>query len=284
MAVYAIGDIQGCYDPFRRLLDRIRFDPGKDTLWLVGDLVNRGPKSLKTLRFVRSLEDSVVTVLGNHDLHLLALASGSIEPSKRFATLDKTLAAPELDEIVDWLRTRPLAHYDPDLDTLLVHAGIYPTWSVSKTLARAAEVEAALLGRNYARFLGAMYGNTPWLWSSKLSGSRRLRFIVNTFTRMRMITATGRLNFSHSGSPYTARKNLMPWFAYPKPGWGETRIVFGHWSALGLVALPELLSLDTGCVWGRQLTAARIDSKALRVYQVDGQTRLNDRRNGRKET
>ena len=120
MAVYAIGDIQGCYDPFRRLLDRIRFDPGKDTLWLVGDLVNRGPKSLKTLRFVRSLEDSVVTVLGNHDLHLLALASGSIEPSKRFATLDKTLAAPELDEIVDWLRTRPLAHYDPDLDTLLV--------------------------------------------------------------------------------------------------------------------------------------------------------------------
>jgi bis(5'-nucleosyl)-tetraphosphatase (symmetrical) len=277
VAIYAIGDIQGCYDPFRRLLDRVRFDPEEDKLWLVGDLVNRGPKSLKTLRFVRALKDSAVTVLGNHDLHLLALASGSIEYTKRFATLEKTLRAPDLDEIVAWLRTRPLAHYDPDLDTLLVHAGVYPTWSTAKTLARAAEVEAVLVGRNYARFLASMYGNTPWQWSNRLKGASRLRFIVNTLTRMRMVTATGRLNFSHSGSPYTARKGLIPWFAYPEPGWGETRIVFGHWSALGLIALPGLLSLDTGCVWGRQLSAVRIDRRALRVYQVEGQERTGSR-------
>jgi bis(5'-nucleosyl)-tetraphosphatase (symmetrical) len=277
VAIYAIGDLQGCYDPFRRLLDRIRFDPEEDRLWLVGDLVNRGPKSLKTLRFVRSLEDSAVTVLGNHDLHLLALASGSIEYTKRFATLEKTLRAPDLDEIVAWLRTRPLAHYDPDLDTLLVHAGVYPTWSTAKTLARAAEVEAVLAGRNYARFLADMYGNTPWQWSNRLKGVRRLRFIVNALTRMRMVTATGRLNFSHSGSPYAARSGLIPWFAYPEPGWGETRIVFGHWSALGLVALPKLVCLDTGCVWGRQLSAVRIDRKALRVYQVEGQQRPGGR-------
>ena len=280
MAVYAIGDLQGCYDPFRRLLDRIGFDPDKDELWLTGDLVNRGPKSLKTLRFVRSLGDAAVTVLGNHDLHLLALASGSIEYSKRFSTLEKTLAAPDLDELVEWLRSRPMAHYDADLDTLMVHAGIYPTWNVSKTLARAAEVETALTGKGYAKFLAIMYGNTPWQWSSGLKGSRRLRFIVNTLTRMRMITATGRLNFAHSGSQYTARKGLIPWFDYAHPGWGETRIVFGHWSALGLVALPNLLCLDTGCVWGRQLTAARLDRKTLRIHQVHGQERpvTNDKK------
>jgi bis(5'-nucleosyl)-tetraphosphatase (symmetrical) len=284
MAVYAIGDIQGCYDPLRRLLDEIEFDPHHDRLWLVGDLVNRGPKSLKTLRFIRSLGDAALTVLGNHDLHLLALASGSIEYTKRFSTLDKVLNAPDVDDIVDWLRHRPMLHYDEELDTLLVHAGIYPTWTVRKSLARAAEVEAALRGSNYAKFLGNMYGNTPWQWSSDLSGNRRLRFIVNTLTRMRMITATGRLNFSHSGSPFAARKGMLPWFDYPKPGWGETRIVFGHWSALGLVALPGLICLDTGCVWGRQLTAVRVDRPALRVYQVRGQGADSaNRNNGKKK-
>lgn len=271
MAVYAIGDIQGCYDPFMRLLERISFDPEEDVLWLTGDLVNRGPKSLKTLRYVRSLGDAVVTVLGNHDLHLLALASGSIDYNKRFATLERVLEAPDLDELVEWLRHRPLAHYDEGLDTLLVHAGTYPTWTARKTLARAAEVETQLRGKRYAAFLEAMYGNTPWQWHNDLKGDRRLRFIVNTLTRMRMVTATGRLNFSHSGSPYQARKGLIPWFEYEEPAWGDTRIVFGHWSALGLIALPKLLSLDTGCVWGRQLTAARVDRSVLRVYQVEGE-------------
>ncbi len=281
MAIFAIGDLQGCYDPFMRLLDRVRFDPAKDTLWLTGDLVNRGPKSLKTLRFVRSLGDSAISVLGNHDLHLLALASESISYSKRFSTLEKILNAPDRDELVDWLRQRPMAHYDKRIDTLLVHAGTYPTWSASKTLARAAEVEAVLRSKRYQRFLADMYGNTPWKWSSDLSGTKRLRFIVNTLTRMRMITATGRLNFSHSGSPFNARKGLVPWFDYEHHGWGTTRIVFGHWSALGLVALPTLLALDTGCVWGRQLTAVRIDRKVYRIYQVDGQQPQSTRATGK---
>ena len=271
MAIYAIGDVQGCYDPFRRLLDLIRFDPEADTLWLTGDLVNRGPKSLKTLRFVRSLGDTAVSVLGNHDLHLLALAMGSVGYSKRFATLKRLLDAPDLDELVDWLRCKPLVHYDEALDTLLVHAGVYPQWSVRKALQRAAEVESILCSKKAAEFLANMYGNTPWQWSGGLRGNRRLRFIVNTFTRMRMITATGRLNFSHASSPFRARKGLRPWFDNESPAWGDTRIVFGHWSALGLITLPGLLSLDTGCVWGRQLTAVRIDRPALRIFQVEGQ-------------
>ena len=271
MAVYAIGDIQGCYDPFCRLLEAIRFEPGSDTLWLTGDLVNRGPKSLKTLRLIRKLGDSVVTVLGNHDLHLIALANGAIRNKKNFATLDRVLAAPDRDELVDWLRRRPLLHYDEAMDTLLVHAGVYPTWSVRKALDRAAEVETALTGKRHTDFLADMYGDTPWKWRGNLKGSRRLRFIVNTFTRMRMLTSTGRLNFSFTNSPHRARHGQIPWFLYPGNAWGQTRIVFGHWSALGLIALPNLLSLDTGCVWGRQLTAIRIDRRVLRVTQVPGQ-------------
>ncbi len=165
MATYAIGDLQGCYDPFRHLLDEMHFDPDQDTLWLTGDLVNRGPKSLKTLRFVRSLGDSVVTVLGNHDLHLLALAEGVVKYTRRFQTLKATLNAPDLDELVEWLRSRPLAHYDKDMDTLLVHAGTHPLWSVKKTLARAREVENALRGESHLKLLTNMYGDTPKEWS-----------------------------------------------------------------------------------------------------------------------
>lgn len=271
MAIYAIGDLQGCYDPFRMLLDEIGFDPAEDKLWLVGDLVNRGPKSLKTLRFVKSLGKSVVTVLGNHDLHLLALACGRKQPGNRFRTLQKTLNASDRDELIHWLRHRPLAHYDESIDTLLVHAGTHPTWSVNKTLARAAEVEQALQSSDYKKFLGAMYGNSPRAWSGKLKGYDRLRFIVNCLTRMRMITDKGRMNFAHSGPPHRARKNLSPWFEVNDAAWWGTRIVFGHWSALGLVVLPELVCLDSGCVWGRQLTALRLDTKVARVYQVPGQ-------------
>jgi bis(5'-nucleosyl)-tetraphosphatase (symmetrical) len=242
MAIYAIGDIQGCYDPFRRLLDELEFDTGKDTLWLTGDIVNRGPKSLKTLRFVRSLGDSAITVLGNHDLHLLA-----------------------------WLRHRPLAHYDKSLGTLLVHAGVHPRWSAKKTLARAAEVESVLQGDKGKALLGKMYGNAPTQWSGDLTGYRRLRFIVNCLTRMRMITKKMRLNFAHSGSPWRARKDLVPWYDVEDPAWAGTRVVFGHWSSLGLVVLPEMISLDTGCVWGRQLTAVRLDKRLPRVIQVHGQ-------------
>jgi bis(5'-nucleosyl)-tetraphosphatase (symmetrical) len=271
MAVYAIGDLQGCYDPFRELLDEIDFNPDKDKLWLVGDLVNRGPKSLKTLRFVKSLGDSVINVLGNHDLHLLALASGRRQASNRFRTLQKTLNASDRDELIDWLRHRPLAHYDESLDTLMVHAGTHPQWTVKKTLAYAAEVEKALQADNYKKFLGAMYGNSPRAWSGKLRGYDRLRFIVNCLTRMRMMTNKGRLNFAHSGPPFQARKGLVAWFEVDGAAWWGTRVVFGHWSALGLVVLPDLICLDTGCIWGRQLTAVRLDRKIARVYQVPGQ-------------
>ena len=272
MAVYAIGDIQGCYDPFRRLLDEISFDPDDDCLWLTGDLVNRGPKSLKTLRFVKSLGDSVITVLGNHDLHLLALAAGQVHFTSRFKTLEKVLQASDSDELIAWLRHRPLAHYDDALNTMLVHAGTHPSWSVNKTLARAAEVEAALRGENYRALLSKMYGNAPVQWSGGMTGYKRLRFIINCLTRMRMLTRKGRLNFSHSGSPFRARKNLTAWFAFDERKWDGTRIVFGHWSALGLIVLPELVSLDTGCIWGRQLTAVRLDTRIPRVIQVHGQS------------
>jgi bis(5'-nucleosyl)-tetraphosphatase (symmetrical) len=271
MAIYAIGDVQGCYDPFRRLLDELQFDPDIDQVWLVGDLVNRGPKSLKTLRYVRELGDAAVTVLGNHDLHLLALASDVIDYGKRFQTLENTLNAPELDEIVEWLRHRPLVHYSKKLDTLLVHAGVHPLWSVSEAQARAAEVEDTLRGPNYKKLLQKMYGNTPRKWSGRLKGYARQRFIINTFTRMRMLNASTALNFAHAGSPWQARKGLRPWFDFENRETGDTRIVFGHWSALGLIAMPKLVSLDTGCVWGRQLTAIRLDKRVPRIFQVQGQ-------------
>jgi len=271
MAVYAIGDLQGCYDPFRMLLDEIAFDPASDRLWLVGDLVNRGPKSLKTLRYVRSLGEAVTCILGNHDLHLLALAYGKIGRSSRFESLDKILKAPDREELLHWLRHRPLAHYDEELDTLLVHAGTHPAWSVTKTLARAAEVEAALRADDFEVLLGEMYGNTPRVWSGKLKGYKRLRFIINCLTRMRMISSNGRLNFSHSGPPFRARKSLTPWYEVDDAAWWGTRVVFGHWSALGLVVLPDLICLDSGCVWGRQLTAVTLDTPVPHVYQVPGQ-------------
>ncbi|MGI9234468.1 MAG: symmetrical bis(5'-nucleosyl)-tetraphosphatase [Woeseiaceae bacterium] len=271
MAVYAIGDVQGCYDPLRRLLDAIAFDPSRDTLWFTGDLVNRGPKSLKTLRYVMSLGDSVITVLGNHDLHLLALEAGVVRFGKRFGSLQKLLNAPDVAELCDWLRHRPLAHYDQELDSLLVHAGTHPDWNVKKTLARASEVEEALQRYDYPTLLGKMYGNTPNAWSGKLTGYKRLRFIINCLTRMRMLTAYNHLDLNFSGSPWRARKGLRPWYAAGKPAWRGTRVVFGHWSALGLIVLPDVISLDTGCVWGRQLTAVRIDKKRPRVIQVQGQ-------------
>lgn len=271
MAIYAIGDVQGCYDPLRHLLDEIGFDPERDTLWFAGDLVNRGPKSLKTLRFVKSLGESAVTVLGNHDLHLLALASGAVNYSARFSTLKKLLDAPDIDELADWLRQRPLTHYSKPLDTLMVHAGTHPSWSVEKSIERAAEVESALRGPNYVKLLYKMYGNSPRKWSDDLTGYARLRVIINVFTRMRMLTSKLALNFTYTGSPWRARKEMTPWFEFDDKATGDTRVVFGHWSAVGLLVYPDTLSLDTGCVWGRQLTAVRLDCGVPRVIQVPGQ-------------
>lgn len=267
MSIYAIGDIQGCYDSFRRLLDKIDFDPDEDRLWLTGDLVNRGPKSLKTLRFVRKLGDAAITVLGNHDLHLLALANGLEDRDDRGRTLAKVLDADDCDDLMDWLRTLPLAHFDAGLNTLMVHAGLPPQWTVKKALLRAAEVEKILRGGDYLALLPKLYGDKPTRWSGKLDGYKRLRFIVNALTRIRMVDEDGRLDFAHKGPPTNARKGLVPWFRLPDARWRGTRIVFGHWSALGLVVKRDLLCVDTGCVWNRELTAVRLND-APEIVQV----------------
>lgn len=268
MPIHAIGDVQGCYDAFRRLLDRLSFDPDADSLWLTGDLVNRGPESLKTLRFVRSLGDAVVTVLGNHDLHLLAVANGVDHAEDRSGSLAKVLDADDCAELIDWLRKRPLAHYDESLGTLMVHAGVHPKWTLKKTLKRAAEVETVLRSHDYADLLPHLYGDKPSRWSGRLSGNKRLRFIVNCLTRIRMVDGEGRMDFAHKGPPDKARKGLVPWYTVEGARWRGTRIVFGHWSALGLLVSPEVISVDTGCVWKRELTAVRLDGSPD-IVQVD---------------
>jgi bis(5'-nucleosyl)-tetraphosphatase (symmetrical) len=267
LSQYVIGDLQGCYDPFRRLLDKIAFDPAKDRLWITGDLVNRGPKSRKTLRYVRKLGDAAICVLGNHDLHLIALANGIKQAGSYYGSLKKILKKDDCGELIDWLRYRPLAHHSFDLNTLMVHAGLPPQWSVEDALARAAELETELRSDSYVDFLKEMYGNKPAKWSDSLTGYKRLRFIVNSFTRMRMVRKNGALDLDYTGQPEKAPSRLTPWFAVEDAKWKGTRIVFGHWSALGLMVNDDFIAVDTGCVWGRQLTAVRLD-KGPTVVQV----------------
>jgi bis(5'-nucleosyl)-tetraphosphatase (symmetrical) len=266
MAVYAIGDVQGCFDELARLLDVLKADPASDEIWFVGDLVNRGPRSLDVLRLVKSLGRAAVVVLGNHDLHLLgfALAGAARVPD---ADLRPVLDAPDCPELMDWLRARPLAHYRPDLNTLMVHAGVAPEWDPLQKVKLAREVERVLRGDDCARFLGEMYGDEPDRWSSTLSGTERLRFIVNCLTRVRYCDADGRLDFEENGAPGTQPAGLLPWFELPGRRAQAVRIVFGHWSSLGLVQQARLLGLDTGCVWGRTLTAVRLDGPA-RLFSV----------------
>ena len=264
MAVYAVGDIQGCHDELALLLEAVHFDTQQDKMWFVGDLVNRGPKSLKTLRLVKSLGDAAICVLGNHDLHLLALAYTDDVPVKS-GDLENILHAKDGDELIDWLRHQPLAHYDKKLNTLMVHAGVIPEWSVKKVLARAAEVEKVLRSKNPEKFLSAMYGKKPDHWSKDLSGNDRLRFITNCLTRVRFLTKDGKLDFDEKLGPKTAPKNLLPWFEASKRKTADTRVVFGHWSTMGLMDKPGLLALDTGCVWGGALTAVQLDGPGILV-------------------
>jgi bis(5'-nucleosyl)-tetraphosphatase (symmetrical) len=263
MNTYAIGDLQGCYTPLVRLLDAIRFDPARDRLWLVGDLVNRGPQSVEVLRFVKGLGDACVTVLGNHDLHLLALAEGLAKPH-RGDTLDGVLAAPDRDELLDWLRHRPLVWREGDC--LLVHAGLLPAWTVADALRLAAEAEAVLRAPDYAHFLERMYGNEPRAWDASLTGIERLRVIVNAFTRLRYCSPAGEMEFHHKGAPGTQPPGWLPWFDVPGRMSRDATVVIGHWSTLGLVNRPDLVALDTGCLWGGQLTAVRLGDR--RVFQV----------------
>lgn len=259
MAIYAIGDLQGCYDPFRRLLDAIDFDPAKDTLWLTGDLVNRGPNSLGVLRLVSKLGDAVVSVLGNHDLHLLALSERPKRSAlrKRFS-ISYILDAPDAPELLHWLRQRPLLHYDKRMNKVLVHAGILPRWSIRKARERAAEVEVEIRGEGFHDLMLHLYGNEPKLWRKSLEGIPRHRFIVNVFTRMRLLTSRGGLDLKTKGTPQSGGRFRHPWFELPHKR-GDTEVVFGHWSALGFLRDHGVIGLDTGCVWGRSLTALRLD-------------------------
>ncbi len=263
MATYAIGDIQGCYDELQQLLELIQFDPQKDRLWFAGDLVNRGPKSLETLRFIKGLGDAAITVLGNHDLHLIALWKNRHRHTRGNKLLAPVLKAKDADELLDWLRRQPLMHYDESFDVALVHAGLPPQWSIDKALKRAAEVEKVLRGPKLREFLSHMYGNKPTRWSKKLGGWDRLRFIVNCFTRMRYCTVKGGLDFNSKGKPDFNEKNIVPWFTAPKRKSAEQTIVFGHWSTLGLYQGNNVYAIDSGCLWGGSLTALRLDDRQL---------------------
>lgn len=264
VTTYAIGDIQGCFDSLRQLLDRLCFDPARDRLWLVGDLVNRGPHSLETLRFVKGLGEAAVTVLGNHDLHLLMLAEGY---SKKHGddTLDDVLAAPDRDELLDWLRRQPLMHAADGC--ALVHAGLLPQWTVAQARGLAREVEAALQGDDYRDCLANMWGSEPAAWCDDLTGWPRMRVIVNAMTRMRFCTAEGAMEFRSKGEAAHGPEGYMPWFAVPGRRSADHVLVTGHWSALGLRIEPNLLALDSGCLWGGHLTAVRLPGR--QVFQVD---------------
>jgi bis(5'-nucleosyl)-tetraphosphatase (symmetrical) len=263
MAFYAIGDIQGCHAEFCQLLDLIAFSPSSDRLWLVGDLVNRGPGSLEVLREVRKLGDAVTTVLGNHDFHLLTIAAGHRRPH-RSDTLDAILAAPDRDELVAWLAARPLVVTEGE--RLLVHAGLMPQWTPATALMLSREVQAMLASDNAHEFLGVLYGDEPRQWSETLAGYDRLRIAVNACTRMRFCTADGTLDFREKRGIAHVPDGFLPWFAHPGRLSARVTVVCGHWSTLELVLAPNVLMLDSGCLWGGTLTGIRLDDR--QVFQV----------------
>jgi len=260
MTIYAVGDIQGCHTELVQLLEKISFDPASDRLWLVGDLVNRGPGSLEVLRLVKSLGDSAITVLGNHDLHLLAVAAGEGK-LHRGDTLDEILAAPDRDELMDWLRHQRLLHVEGDF--LLVHAGLLPAWTVQQAASLAREVEAALQGDDYADYFAHMYGNKPDAWDDGLTGYKRLRVITNALTRMRICTPDGEMEFKFKAEQYNIPAGYMPWFDVPHRASSQSTVIFGHWSALGLMLKDNAVALDSGCLWGGPLTAFRLEDREV---------------------
>lgn len=260
MATYAIGDVQGCFEQLEQLLKRIRFDPVNDRLRFAGDLVNRGPRSLDVLRFVHALGDSAISVLGNHDLHLLATANGRRSAAKG-DTLDEILAAPDCAQLLDWLRHLPLMHENPDSGLVLVHAGLSPQWTLDMARQCARELEAVIQGPRLDSFLKHMYGNEPLRWNDDLKGYKRLRYITNAFTRMRYCRADGSLDFGEKRPPGRQREGLLPWFAVPQRRSRDAAIVFGHWATLQIEQKLDPVfgvhHIDTGCVWGGPLSALR---------------------------
>lgn len=286
MSTYAIGDLQGCAQSFDRLLERIGFDRREDRLWLVGDLVNRGPDSLGVLRRVMALDDVATVVLGNHDLHLLAVAANARKRGRK-DTIADVLAAPDATRLLDWLRFRPLAHRATvvNREVLMVHAGVLPAWSVGETMRHAAELEAALRAATWRETLAQVFGNEPARWDDTLSGHARLRVIVNVLTRLRFCSSDGRIDFEFKDSPAafadavaqasTATlpepspmplRGFKPWFDVEKRRTRDARVIFGHWSTLGVLVRDDVIGLDSGCVWGGALTAIRLDDDAL--FQV----------------
>lgn len=263
MAIYAIGDIQGCYDSLQLLLEKLDFTPENDQLWFVGDLVNRGKKSLKTVKFVKSLGDSAITVLGNHDVSLIAMHYGVLPPA---SSLKKFLRSKRREELIEWLRYRPVFHVDEALGVCMSHAGISPQWNLEQTIANAKEIEAALQSENPKEWLANVYGNKPNLWHDTLTSYERHRYILNAFMRMRYCNVKdGSLDFKLKGVPKIRKPSTkqVPWFLLKKRKKIPLRIIFGHWSSLGYYHDENVTSLDTGCVWGRQLTAIRVDDKAM---------------------
>ena len=267
MAVYVIGDIQGCLTSLQLLLEKVKFDAKHDRLWFVGDLVNRGPESLETLRFIYALGNSACCVLGNHDIHLIACYAG-IKNCKPESSLNAVLQDAEADQWIHWLRQQPLLHHDPKLDWLMVHAGLLPEWDLATAKQCANELESQLRSDNYVEFISHIYGDEPKQWTNTLSQSERWRLSMNAFTRIRMCDQQGAMDFSYKGPPDSNKTNLRPWFEIQR-GTDKQRIVFGHWSALGLVNRDNLLAIDTGCLWGNKLSAARIDCNQAVITDID---------------
>jgi bis(5'-nucleosyl)-tetraphosphatase (symmetrical) len=267
MALYAIGDLQGCNDELGALLSALRFSADRDRLWFVGDLVNRGPDSLGVLRRIRSLGDAATVTLGNHDLHLLAVAFGSAR-IRSGDTLAETLAAPDRDALLEWLAGRPLFHEDHALNVCMLHAGLAPQWDLTLARQCAREVEN-VLQRDPQKLFKRLYGDQPDRWDPALEGEGRLRFIVNCFTRLRYVDADGRLALRVKGSPKKSQSpSMIPWFEAREARWRGARLVFGHWSTLGFFSNGDVTGLDTGCVWGGTLTALRLDDPGAKPVQV----------------
>jgi len=274
MSTYVIGDVQGCFDELQQLLDKIEFNPAHDTLWFVGDLVNRGSGSLETLRFVKSLEDKAVTVLGNHDLHLLALACG-VRPAGKDPTLEPILSAADFQSLIHWLLRRPLLHSEDSF--VMVHAGLHKDWSMGTATSLAREIESELAKAAGAEervdldtlhsTMKALYGATDGTWSDNAATDNRLRYAVNCFTRMRFCDIQGTPDFKFSGPPGSQPSTLTPWFEMQNESQQQRTLCIGHWAAMGLKAVDNLHALDSGCVWGNSLTAMRLSDR--RLYQID---------------
>ena len=260
MATYAVGDIQGCYDPLRHLLDKLKFDPAQDVLWVAGDMVNRGPKSLETLRFLKSLGDSVVAVLGNHDLHCLAVAYG-IRQQKAKDTLSCLFEAPDADELIQWLRFRPMLHHDVQRKVTMVHAGIPPMWTLDQAIHQARSFEEVLRSDNCIKCLKRIFKTTkPQLWDDEFKWKKKLWFTASYFTRMRFCSAYGMLDLESKGEA-SVEAGFAPWFSFSESPCYYEKIIFGHWAALeGVTGRENIHAIDTGCVWGRYLTAINVDT------------------------